>query len=134
MRDRFVAGDAHLRYRVAAERDIIAAMTDEELVTIALGLPEATEGSHFGTRDFRVRGKIFMTLPGLDFCVVKLTPDQQQMALATMPGHVAAVPGGWGLKGSTRLFHHAAAPDAVETLVRRAWRNAAPKSMALPED
>ncbi|MBB6483158.1 MmcQ/YjbR family DNA-binding protein [Rhizobium lusitanum] len=109
-------------------------MTDEDLIALALGLPEATEGSHFGTRDFRVRGKIFMTLPGPDFCVVKLTPDQQQMARATMPEEVAAVPGGWGLKGSTRLFHHRADKDAVAMLVRRAWRNVAPKSMALPED
>jgi hypothetical protein len=109
-------------------------MTDEDLVNLALGLPETAEGSHFGTRDFRVRGKIFMTLPGPDFCVVKLTPDQQQMALATMPDNVVAVPGGWGLKGSTRLFHHAADSAAIATLMRRAWRNVAPKSLALPED
>ncbi|WP_349958839.1 MmcQ/YjbR family DNA-binding protein [Rhizobium sp. ZPR3] len=109
-------------------------MTDEELISLALGLPETAEGSHFGTRDFRVRGKIFMTLPDPHFCVVKLTPDQQQMALATTPEHVAPVPGGWGLKGSTRLFHHDADDEEVRRLVRRAWRNAAPKSMALPED
>lgn len=109
-------------------------MTDEDLVVLALSLPETAEGSHFGTRDFRVGGKIFMTLPGPDFCVVKLTPDQQQMALETMPQHVAAVPGGWGLKGSTRLYHHGTDRAAIETLVRRAWRNVAPKSMALPED
>ncbi|TWB55285.1 YjbR protein [Rhizobium sp. ERR 922] len=76
--------------------DTVAAMTDEELASLALGLPETAEGSHFGTRDFRVRGKIFMTLRGPDFCVVKLTPDQQQMASAIMPRHVAAVPGSWG--------------------------------------
>lgn len=109
-------------------------MTDEDLISLALGLPEAAESSHFGTRDFRVRGRIFMTLPSPDFCVVKLTPDQQQMALATMPDDIMAVPGGWGLKGFTRLFHHDADHDAIETLIHRAWRNVAPKSMALPED
>jgi hypothetical protein len=32
---------------------------------IALALPEAVEGSHFGNPDFRVGGKIFATLsPG----------------------------------------------------------------------
>ncbi|MBM7045363.1 MULTISPECIES: MmcQ/YjbR family DNA-binding protein [Rhizobium] len=108
-------------------------MTDEDLIALALGLPEAAEGSHFGIRDFRVRSKIFMTLPGPDFCVVKLTPDQQQMALATLPQHVAAVPGGWGLKGSTRLLHHGADRETIEALVRQAWRNVAPKSMVLPE-
>lgn len=109
-------------------------MTDEELISLALGLPETAEGSHFDTRDFRVRGKIFMTLRGPDFCVLKLTPDQQQMALATMPKQVAAVPGGWGLKGWTRLFHRDAGDKEIKALVRRAWRNVAPKSMALPED
>ncbi|PST20932.1 hypothetical protein C7U61_06425 [Rhizobium sp. JAB6] len=109
-------------------------MTDEELASLALGLPETAEGSHFGTRDFRVRGKIFMTLRGPDFCVLRLTPDQQQMASAVMPGHTAAVPGGWGLKGWTRLFHRDAKNETVRSLVCQAWRNAAPKSMALPED
>ncbi len=109
-------------------------MTDEELVSLALSLPETAEGSHFGTRDFRVRGKIFMTMPGSDFCVLKLTPDQQQMALATVSGQIAAAPGGWGLKGWTRLFHRNADNDGVARPVRLAWRNAAPKSMALPED
>ncbi|MGZ9721102.1 MmcQ/YjbR family DNA-binding protein [Rhizobium miluonense] len=109
-------------------------MTDEDLIALALSLPEAAENSHFGTRDFRVRGKIFMTLPDPHFCVLKLMPDQQQMALTTMPEHVAPVPGGWGLKGSTRLFHHRADIDAIRVLLRRAWRNAAPKSMTLPED
>ncbi|MGG6894460.1 MmcQ/YjbR family DNA-binding protein [Rhizobium sp. BR 315] len=109
-------------------------MTDEDLIALALSLPEAAESSHFGTRDFRVRGKIFMTLPDPDFCVLKLMPDQHQMALATMPEHVAPMPGGWGLKGSTRLFHHRADTDAIRVLLRRAWRNVAPKSMTLPAD
>lgn len=114
--------------------DTVAAMTDEELASLALGLPETAEGSHFGTRDFRVRGKIFMTLRGPDFCVVKLTPDQQQMASAIMPRHVAAVPGSWDLKGWTRLFHRDAGNEEIKRLLRQAWRNVAPKSMALPED
>ena len=119
---------------MAARRVIIAAMTDEDLISLALGLPEAAESSHFGTRDFRVRGKIFMTLRGPDFCVVKLTPDQQQMASTIMPEHVAAVPGSWGRKGWTQLFHRDAGNEEVRMLVRQAWRNTAPKSTALPED
>lgn len=121
-------------FRATPMHDIIMRMTDEDLIAFALSLPETTEGSHFGTSDFRIRGKIFTTLPGPDFCVVKLTPDQQQMALTIMPQHVEAAPGGWRLKGSTRLFHHAADHETIKTLVRRAWRNVAPKSMILPED
>ncbi|MBB3568441.1 hypothetical protein FHX05_002548 [Rhizobium sp. BK491] len=75
-----------------------------------------------------------MTLRGPDFCVLKLTPDQRQMASTIMPEHVAAVPGSWGLKGWTRLFHRDAGSEEVRRLMRQAWRNTAPKSMALPED
>ncbi|MQB43732.1 MmcQ/YjbR family DNA-binding protein [Rhizobium sp. ICMP 5592] len=109
-------------------------MTDDELIAFALNLPEAMASSHFGNRDFRVRGKIYLALPNPDFCVVKLTPDQQQMALATAPGHALAVPGGWGTKGWTRLFHLTADEGAIRSLVRQAWRNVAPKSIVLPED
>lgn len=109
-------------------------MTDDDLISFAHGLPETVESSHFGNRDFRVRGKIYLTLPHPEFCVVKLTPDQQQMVLATVSEHVLAVPGAWGLKGWTRLFHHVLDDDTIHALVRQAWRNVAPKSMALPED
>ena len=109
-------------------------MTDDDLIGFALSLPETVESSHFGNRDFRVRGKIYLTLPSPEFCVVRLTPDQQQMLLATVPEHVLAVPGGWGLKGWTRLFHHILDDETICTLVRQAWRNVAPKTMTLPED
>ena len=109
-------------------------MTDEDLISLAHGLPETAESSHFGNRDFRVRGKIYLTLPSSEFCVVKLTPDQQQMVLATVPEHILAVPGAWGLKGWTRLFHHMLDDDIIYGLVRQGWRNVAPKSMALPGD
>jgi hypothetical protein len=109
-------------------------MTEEDLVALALSLPEAAESAHFGKRDFRVRGRIFMTLPGDDFCVVKLTPDQQRMALATVADVVAAVPGGWGERGSTRLFYGAADDQTVQDMLRQGWKNAAPKSMISKED
>ncbi|WFU09900.1 MmcQ/YjbR family DNA-binding protein [Rhizobium sp. CB3090] len=109
-------------------------MTDDDLISFAHSLPETVESSHFGNRDFRVRGKIYLTLPGPEFCVVKLTPDQQQMVLATIPQHILAVPGAWGLKGWTRLFHHMLDDDIIYGLVRQGWRNVAPKSMALPGD
>ncbi|PZM17099.1 MmcQ/YjbR family DNA-binding protein [Rhizobium tubonense] len=109
-------------------------MTEEELVVFALGLPEATENAHFGTRDFRVRGKIFLTLPAGDYCVVMLKPDQQQMALATTPDVVAVVPGGWGERGATRLYHAMAEDATTRALVQQAWKNAAPKAMTAKED
>ena len=109
-------------------------MTDDDLIAFALSLPETVESSHIGKRDFRVRGKAYLRLPNLEFCVVRLTPDQQKVVLATIPEHVLAVPGGWGLRGSTRLFHHILPDETVRALVQQAWRNVAPKSITLPED
>jgi hypothetical protein len=66
-------------------------------------------------------------MPDQDYCVLRLTPDQQAMALAIAPDEAMAVPGGWGDRGSTRLLF-AILPDAlVEDLVRRAWSDLAPK-------
>ena len=47
---------------------------------LALSLPEATEGSHFGNTDFRVGGKIFATLSlaKQGYGVLLLTPEQQK--------------------------------------------------------
>jgi hypothetical protein len=104
-------------------------MTEDHLVALALSLPETTEGAHFGTRDFRVRGKIFLTLPKKEFCVLKLTPDQQQMAMATEPSHIMPVPGGWGLRGWSRVLYRDAAEEVMIDLVKLAWRNAAPKRL-----
>ena len=53
-------------------------MTADEFRSLALSLPEASEGAHMGHADFRVRGKIFATLtPDEDRGMVKLTPEQQ---------------------------------------------------------
>jgi hypothetical protein len=104
-------------------------MTREELISFALGLPEAVESAHHGTRDFRVRSRIFLTMPDQDYCVVRLTPEQQHMVLAMSPNETMVVPGGWGLRGSTRLYFGLADDALVQDLVRRSWQNAAPKTL-----
>ncbi|AOF91634.1 hypothetical protein BSY16_1878 [Sinorhizobium sp. RAC02] len=49
-------------------------MKSNDLIAIALGMPEAQESAHFGKRDFRVGEKIFMSLPQPGRAVLKLTP------------------------------------------------------------
>jgi hypothetical protein len=94
---------------------------------LALSLPEATEGSHFENADFRVRNRIFATLREDGRAVVKLTPDEQQLLMETMPGRLAPVPGGWGQKGWTRLDLGAFSTDEARHVLTIAWRNVAPK-------
>lgn len=75
-----------------------------------------------------MRGKIFLTFPDQDYCVVRLTPDQQKLTLEIAPKETLAVPGGWGERGSTRLYN-AIADDLTRDLVRKAWLNVAPKGL-----
>lgn len=106
-------------------------MTADEFRSLALELPEATEGQHMGHPDFRVRGKIFATLspPGEGWGTVKLRPDQQAAAVKADPDAFEPVPGGWGRQGYTRVFLSAATPAALRPALANAWRNTAPKKL-----
>jgi hypothetical protein len=105
-------------------------MTDAGFRKLALKLPETEECSHFNHPDFRVAGKIFATL-GVEkgFGVLLLTPDQQAGMVADAPEVFSPVPGGWGLKGSTRVRLLKARADVLEGALRMAWRNKAPKRL-----
>lgn len=105
-------------------------ISQDEYRALALSLPEAVESSHFESADFRVRNRIFATLRERDgHAVVKLTPDEQRLMVETMPGILAAIPGGWGLKGWTRLDLAAASLEDARHVLAVAWRNVAPKKL-----
>jgi hypothetical protein len=98
---------------------------------IALTLPEAVEGSHFGNADFRVDGKIFATLSleSEGYGVLLLTPEQQAGMVGDEPKIFSPVPGGWGRKGSTRVLLAKVPPDILEAALRTAWLRKAPKRL-----
>jgi hypothetical protein len=110
------------------------AMTAADFRRIALSLPDATEGSHFGNPDFRVGGRIFATL-SLErdgYGVLLLTPEQQAGMVQDEPAVFSPVPGGWGRNGSTRVLLSKAAPEVLEGALQTAWQsrvanNAGPK-------
>ena len=105
-------------------------MTPDEFRAIALSFPEAGEGSHFDTADFRVRGKIFATLREADGrAVLKFSPDEQQLFMATSPGLFEPVKGAWGLKGWTRVILDRADAATVRHAMTAAWTSVAPKSL-----
>jgi hypothetical protein len=99
---------------------------------LALSLPEATEGTHMGHPDFRVRNKVFASLgvPDQAWGTVKLAPAQQEVLLAAEPAAFNPAAGAWGRRGWTQV--HLAAADAatLESALGMAWRNTAPKSLA----
>ena len=106
-------------------------MTGADFRRIALSMPEATEGSHFGNTDFRVGGKIFATL-SLEkegFGVLLLSPEQQEGMVQDAPDVFSPVPGGWGRKGSTRVSLRRVTHDILEAALRTAWQKRAPKRL-----
>jgi hypothetical protein len=104
-------------------------VTPNQFRKLALGLSGATEGAHMGTADFRVGGKIFATLgnPDKDFGVVMLKPDQQALVTQAASKVFSPVPGGWGLKGATRVHLKAADAGSVTNALKMAWEIRAPK-------
>ena len=85
-----------------------------------------------GHPDFRVHGKIFATLgyPDQRFGVVMLTPEKQREFILLAPETFAPVPGGWGLKGSTRVVLEKADESAVRDALLTAYRKVPAKKAA----
>ena len=104
-------------------------MTSDDLRKAALALPGAQEKSHFGKADFRVKDKIFASLPEPDRAVIKLAREQQEMMCSAEPAIFAPVKGGWGLKGWTSVALAACDEAALKSALATAWKNVAPKMM-----
>ena len=105
-------------------------MEQDEFHALALTFPEAVESSHFDTVDFRVRNKIFATLRAADGrAVLKLSPDEQQLVMATSSGMFEPIKGSWGLKGWTRIALDRADAETARHAMAMAWRSVAPKTL-----
>ena len=106
-------------------------MTADEFRSLALDLPEASEGAHVNHPDFRVGGKIFATLgPDGDWGMVKLTADEQATFIRTEPAVFQPFNGSWGRRGCTKVRLAAAQEPSVRQALTAAWRNTAPKRLA----
>ena len=109
-------------------------MTANEFRELALALPEAVEAAHMDHPDFRVRGKIFATLP----------PDDAHLHVfvdeGDVPGWVAEAPDAleklvWGRKvRGVRVRLAAARSEHVAELLEDAWRRRAPKRVVAAFD
>jgi len=96
----------------------------------ALSLPEATEEPHFEASSFRVRGKIFATVPP-DGQYLHVFVDEGEVRAAVAEDPAAFEPLLWGqrLRG-LRIRLAAAGQDRVEELLQESWRRKAPASLA----
>ena len=96
----------------------------------ALSLPEAVEQPHFEYDSFRVRGKIFVTVPPeQEHIHVFVTEPQRDQALAMYPEFTEKLLWGGKVVG-VRVSLASASPAAVKELVRQAWEAKAPKALS----
>jgi hypothetical protein len=96
----------------------------------ALSLPEVTEEPHFQYSSFRVRGKIFVTVPPDEKHIhVFVGEEQREPALAMYPQFLEKL--NWGAKVvGLRVKLAPATSSIVNRLINLAWQNKAPKSLA----
>src|SRR6187431_2438527 len=99
-------------------------MTAEDFRRLALNQEGAEEGSHMGSPDFRVGGRIFATLAAAKqgYGNLMLTPEQQATFVEELPGVFLPIAGGWGRMGSTHIRLSAASEDVLTGALRTAWQ------------
>jgi hypothetical protein len=98
----------------------------------ALSLPEVTEEPHFQNSSFRVRGKIFLTIPPDETAIHVFVGEQQrEFALALHSQFVEKLLWGGKVVG-LRVSLQSALPAPVKQLITQAWENKAPKSAQAP--
>jgi hypothetical protein len=95
---------------------------------LALALPEAVEQAHWGNPSFRIRGRIFATVPDEGHLNVMLDPFDVEPVVRDDPGSCEELL--WGRRvAGVRVALKKAAPTMVEALLQASWRRKAPKRL-----
>lgn len=104
-------------------------MKIEQARRFALSLPEVTEEPHFRYSSFRVRGRIFATVPPEgDHLHVFVGDEAREIALEVHPEFVEKLR--WGAKVvGVRVALARAKPKVVTDLLAQAWTRKAPKKL-----
>ena len=99
-------------------------MNANDFRRMALSLEGAKEGSHMGSPDFRVGGRIFATLASVEegFGNLVLTPEQQSAFVEELPEVFIPIKGGWGKMGMTHVRLSAASEEVLAGAIRTAWK------------
>lgn len=99
-------------------------MTPADFRRIALSLEGAEEGSHMGSADFRVGGRIFATLASQaqGYGNLMLSPELQADFVSELPEVFIPIKGGWGRMGATHVVLAKANKDLLTGALKAAWR------------
>jgi hypothetical protein len=106
-------------------------VTADEFRKIALSLEGAEEGSHMGSVDFRVGGRIFATLASVaqGYGNLMLTPEEQASFVEEMPECFLPVKGGWGRNGATHVRLDVVHEDVLSGALKTAWMGRVKKNL-----
>jgi hypothetical protein len=99
-------------------------MTPADFRRIALSFEGAEEGSHMGSVDFRVGGRIFATLASVSqgYGNLMITVEHQAAFVAERPDLFLPVFGGWGRGGATHIRLAEADEDTLTGALHTAWK------------
>ena len=113
---------------------ILLRVDEQDVRTMALSLPETVEEPHFDSASFRIRGRIFATIPiSGDRVHVFVSEQDVHEAVAEQPSWCEEL--WWGKKLSgVRIMLRDAEPELVNELVVDAWRRKAPKRLVASFD
>lgn len=106
----------------------------EDLRELALALPEAVEGTSYGTLAFRVRRSGFARLlEDGERVVIRMNRDEREAALASRPDLFELTP---HYEAYPRVLVRLAAADREElaALLLASWRRAAPARLVAAHD
>lgn len=100
------------------------AMDIADFRRLALSLEGAEEGSHMGSPDFRVGGRIFATLAAQSqgYGNLMITPEMQAGFVEEEPDIFLPIAGGWGRNGATHVVLARANEDLLAGALRAAWK------------
>jgi len=106
----------------------------ERVRRFALSLPGVTEEPHFDMSSFRVRGKIFATVPP-DEAHLHVFVDEPEIEASVAENLAAFEPLLWGQRVRGLRIHLGSAPEArVQELIEESWRRKAPKRLVADFD
>jgi hypothetical protein len=99
-------------------------MNANDFRRLALLLEGAEEGSHMGSPDFRVGGRIFATLAAQHqgYGNLMLLPEQQTAFVEEQPDVFVPIASGWGRMGATHIRLAAANEDVLAGALHTAWK------------
>ncbi len=104
-------------------------MNIDEVRRYALSLPEVREEAHFKYSSFRIRRKIFATVPPDEKSLhVFVDDERRELALAMFPDAYEALYWGKNVVGVKVVLARAERAD-VEDLLLTAWQRKAPKRL-----